>query len=114
MGGPRGLPSRPPIPRQETPTEWYINYTNMEFEFDERKSRSNKEKHGIDFIAAQALWDDPDLLEVPLTTDDEQRTLFVGRIGAKLWSAIVTERQERVRIISVRRSRDRERELYES
>jgi hypothetical protein len=85
----------------------------MDFEFDPRKSRSNKGKHGIDFAEAQALWDDPDLLEVPLSLDDEPRTLVVGRIGAKHWSAIVTDRGGRVRIISVRRSRERERELYE-
>lgn len=86
----------------------------MYFEFDERKSRSNKWKHGVDFIEAQALWDDPKLLEVSLKTDDEPRGLLVGRIGGTYWSAIVTYREERVRIISVRRSRKEERELYES
>ena len=86
----------------------------MEFEFDERKSRSNAAKHGIDFIEAQALWDDPELLEIPLKSDDELRTLFVGRIIGKHWSAIITYRQMRARIICVRRSRDREKELYES
>jgi len=86
----------------------------MEFEFDERKSQFNKTKHGVDFVEAQALWDDPELLEVPLTLDDEPRALIVGRIGEKHWSAIITERNWCVRIISVRRSRDRERELYES
>jgi len=86
----------------------------MEFEFDERKSRANKAKHGIDFVEAQNLWDDPELLEVPLKSDDETRVLFVGRIGGKHWSAVITYRQARLRIISVRRSRDQERELYES
>ena len=86
----------------------------MEFEFDEQKSRSNKDKHGIDFIEAQALWDDPDLLEVPLKSEDEPRVLMIGQIGGKHWSAIITHRQHRVRIISVRRSRNEERELYES
>lgn len=86
----------------------------MEFEFDAQKSRSNKGKHGIDFVEAQALWNDPDLLEIPLETDDEPRTLFVGRIEGTHWSAIVTRRLERIRIISVRRSRKKERELYES
>ena len=86
----------------------------MEFEFDERKSRVNMEKHGIGFIEAQALWGDPDLLGIPLKSDDEPRVLFVGRIGGKHWSAIVTYRHVRVRIISVRRSRDEEKELYES
>ena len=86
----------------------------MEFEFDEQKGRSNKKKHGIDFIEAQDLWDDPDLLEIPLKAEDEPRMLLVGLINGKHWSAIITHRQFRVRIISVRRSRNEERELYES
>jgi hypothetical protein len=86
----------------------------MIFEFDERKSQSNKKKHGIDFTEAQELWDDPELLEIPLKSDDEPRTLFVGLISGKHWSAIITYRGERTRIISVRRSRTEERDLYES
>ncbi|MBI5630767.1 MAG: BrnT family toxin [Elusimicrobia bacterium] len=53
-------------------------------------------------------------MEIPLKSEDEARVLFVGRIGGKHWSAISTYRGARVRIISVRRSRDQERELYES
>jgi uncharacterized DUF497 family protein len=85
----------------------------MEFEFDKRKSRSNKKKHGIDFIEAQALWEDPDLIEIPARTTDEPRFLVVGRIGDRHWSGIVTYREDRMRIISVRRSREEEMELYE-
>ncbi len=86
----------------------------MKFEFDERKSQSNKKKHGIDFAEAQELWDDPELLEIPLKSEDEPRTLFVGLISGKHWSAIITPRGENTRIISVRRSRTEERDLYES
>ena len=86
----------------------------MEFEFNEHKSRANKAKHGIDFVEAQALWEDVDLLEIPARTSDEPRTVMIGRIGEKHWSAIITHRGERIRIISVRRSRSEERELYES
>ena len=86
----------------------------MEFDFDPEKSVANKRKHGIDFVEAQALWDDPDLLEVPLRVEDEPRALVVGRIGEKHWSAVITYRQARIRIISVRRSRGEERALYES
>jgi uncharacterized DUF497 family protein len=75
----------------------------MEFEFDEEKSRANKVKHGIDFTEAQALWDDLDLLEIPARTEDEPRTISIGKIGGKHWSAIITERGKRVRIIWVRR-----------
>ena len=86
----------------------------MEFEFDPRKSAANKKKHGIDFIEAQALWDDPDLLEIPAKTTDEPRYLVVGIISEKHWSGIITYRQDKIRIISVRRSRPEEVELYES
>jgi uncharacterized DUF497 family protein len=86
----------------------------MEFEFDEHKSQANKRKHGLDFVEAQVLWDDPELLEIPLESEDEQRLLAIGLVGSKHWTAIITYRQTRVRIISVRRSRDDERELYES
>ncbi len=86
----------------------------MEFEFDPRKSKSNKEKHGIDFMEAQALWQDDERIEIPAKTADEPRTLVVGRIGGKHWSAVVTVREERIRIISVRRSREGEGEAYES
>jgi uncharacterized DUF497 family protein len=86
----------------------------MEFEFDKRKSRTNKKKHGIDFIEAQALWDDEDRIEIPAKTIDEKRFLIIGKISDKYWSTIITYRNERVRIISVRRSRKEEIEIYES
>lgn len=86
----------------------------MEFEFDQAKSRANRTKHGIDFVEAQALWDDVDLLELPARTEDEPRWMVIGRIGTQLWSGIITYRNEKTRIISVRRSREEERDLYES
>jgi hypothetical protein len=86
----------------------------MDFEFAQAKSETNKRKHGIDFVGAQALWDDPDLLEIPARTDDEPRFLVAGRIGEKHWSGIITYRGNRIRIISVRRSRKEEAKLYES
>lgn len=86
----------------------------MNFEFDPNKSKMNKTKHGIDFIDAQALWSDPDLLEIPAKTSDEPRFLVVGKIGEKHWSGIITYRNENIRIISVRRARKEEIDLYES
>lgn len=85
----------------------------MAFEFDPRKSAADLAKHGIDFVEAQRLWDDPDLLEIPARTEDEPRWLIIGRIDAKLWSAVVTSRADAIRLISVRRSRDDEEALYE-
>jgi len=85
----------------------------LQFEFDERKSRANKAKHGIDFVEAQALWLDEDLLRVAARTADEPRFVVIGRIAGKHWSAVVTYRGEAIRLISVRRSRAREVEAYE-
>jgi hypothetical protein len=85
----------------------------MEFEFDPEKSDNNKKKHGIDFLEAQALFDDPDLIEIPVKATDEPRFLVVGMIEDKHWSGVVTYRGERARIISVRRSRKEEVDLYE-
>ena len=86
----------------------------MEFEFDSKKSDSNKQKHGLDFYEARALWDDPDIIEIPVQTIDEPRYLVIGKIEGKHWSGVITYRGDKVRIISVRRSRKEEVEIYES
>jgi uncharacterized DUF497 family protein len=86
----------------------------MEFEFDPKKSDSNKQKHGLDFYEARALWDDPDLIEIPVQTIDEPRYLVIGMIEGKHWSGVITHRSDKIRVISVRRSRKEEVEIYES
>jgi len=86
----------------------------MEFEFAPRKSESNKKKHGIDFNEAQALWDDPEMIEIPVRTSDESRFLVIGKISGKHWSGVITYRQGKTRIISVRRPRQEEVDIYES
>ena len=77
------------------------------------RAQPNQEKHGVDFLVAQALWNDPDLLEIRAKSDDEPRFLVIGLIGRKHWSAVVTYRNGKIRLISVRRSRKKEVELYE-
>lgn len=84
------------------------------FEFDEAKSQTNLAKHGINFVDAQLLWNDPALLEIPARTEDEPRFLVIGLINGKHWSAIATHRGSHIRLISVRRSRTEEVALYES
>jgi len=86
----------------------------MEFEFDSEKSNGNKQKHGIDFYEAQALWSDHNLIEIPVKTDDEPRVLVIGKITGKHWSGVITYRGEKIRMISVRRSRKEEVDIYES
>jgi len=85
----------------------------LEFEFDEAKSISNKAKHGIDFVEAQALRSDGRLIEIRARTDDEPRFLLIGRIAGVFWSAVITHRRSRNRLISARRSRPEEVALYE-
>ncbi|WP_456380267.1 BrnT family toxin [Thiolapillus sp.] len=84
------------------------------FEYDEQKSVSNLEKHGIDFLTAQQLWGDSDLVEIQAKSDTEPRFLVIASCFGKYWSAVVTYRGDSIRIISVRRSRKTEVELYES
>ena len=84
------------------------------FEFDGAKSQSNLAKHGIDFLATQDLWNDPMLLEIPARTDDELRSLVIGLVGGKHWSAVITYRGSNIRLIAVRRARTEEVALYES
>ena len=86
----------------------------ISFEFDASKSNANRTKHGIDFVEAQGLWNDPMLLEIPAKTDDELRFLVIGIIDGKHWSAVITYRRASIRLISVRRARTEEVALYES
>lgn len=92
---------------------WYSFYTTMSFEFDPAKSAANKTKHGIDFVEAQALWLDPDRIEVPARPINEPRLLVIGKIAQTTWTATVTYRHENtIRLISVRRARQNEEEKY--
>ena len=95
---------------------FYISLTmpSPDFEYDEHKCASNRAKHGIDFEEPQELWRDPALVEIPARATDERRWLVVAKRGAAHWSAVITRRGERIRLISVRRSRAEEAELYES
>ena len=85
----------------------------MKFEFYPEKSEANKAKHGLDFVEGQALWEDPDRLQLPARTQGEPRLMLIGRIDDKHWSAIFTIRDDRTRLISIRRSRTKEVEQYE-
>jgi uncharacterized DUF497 family protein len=85
----------------------------MDFEYDLLKSESNKIKHGIDFEEAKALWSDEDAIQFNTDTGEEQRFLIVGQIDEADWTPVITFRGEIIRIISVRRSRNREKEEYD-
>ena len=86
----------------------------MIFEYDENKSKSNKSKHNISFDEAKELWEDPYSFEIPFQqSEDENRFLVLGQINSKNYTAIITYRTVNIRIISVRRSREKEIKLYE-
>jgi uncharacterized DUF497 family protein len=85
----------------------------MEFEFDPDKSGKNRLKHGIDFLRAQLLWEDELRLIVPARSEDEPREAIIARVGGVYWTGIYTTRNGKIRIISVRRSRDEEKQSYD-
>jgi len=85
----------------------------MEFEFEPGKSEKNRRKHGIDFLIAQGLWQDESRLIVPARSEDEPREAIIARWGDVYWTGIYTTRNDKVRIISVRRSRDEEKQNYD-
>lgn len=82
------------------------------FEFDPEKSRQNKLKHGINFYEAQALWHDEARLVIPAKSSEEFREAIIACINEVFWTGIYTIRNSNIRIISVRRSRDEEIQLY--
>ncbi|MFV8819549.1 BrnT family toxin [Haliea sp. E17] len=86
----------------------------MKFQYDRRKSAFALKKHGIDFEQGQLLWDDPNLVELAARSDDEPRSIVIARFNGQYWSAVFAYRDEAIRLISVRRSRKAEVELYES
>ena len=83
----------------------------MQFEFDEKKNLRNKQKHGIDFDQIQTLWKSP-FVELASKYADEPRRLVIGTVADIVWTVIVTHRDEKIRIISARRARDDEKEVY--
>ena len=85
----------------------------MKFEWDPDKSESNRKKHGIDFQAATDLWTDERRVEIHAPHPVESRRIIISRLKGKLWTAVYTVRNNAVRIISVRSSRQKEVKLYE-
>ena len=86
----------------------------MDFEFDKNKSDANKQKHGIDFNETIKLWEDYNYIEIPVKTSDKLMFLVIGKIDKKYWTGIITYRSEKIRIVSIRRSRKEEIDMYES
>jgi hypothetical protein len=85
----------------------------MPFEWDSQKSIANREKHGIDFETAKRLWSDENRVEIHASHPVEDRRILIGKKDDKLWTAVYTLRGNAIRIISVRRSRGKEGDLYD-
>lgn len=85
----------------------------MPFEYDPAKSATNKTRHGLDFEEAKGLWEDPHRLIIDARSRGEPRSALIGLMGGRVWTAIFTLRDGVVRLISVRRAREQEIELYE-
>ena len=92
--------------------KWILDVGQI-FEWDKDKSRSNNDKHGIDFHDAKKIWNDSQRVEIETSYPFENRSILIGKIGEKHWTAIFTKRRKAIRIISVRRSRKKEVRLYE-
>lgn len=84
------------------------------FEFDPLKSEANKIKHGIDFEESIKLWNDPNRIVIEARIVDEKRFMMIAELNGTIWSTIYTLRLDSKRIISVRRSRENEKEIYYS
>jgi len=82
------------------------------FEYDQNKSSANRDKHGIDFHAAKSLWKDPNRLVIPARWVEEVRFLMIAKLEDTLWTVIYTNRKKKIRIISVRKTRKHEEEIY--
>jgi uncharacterized protein len=84
------------------------------FEWDENKSKSNLQKHGVDFVQARLVFEDENRIE---TVDDrvdygETRYKVVGKAIDLILSVIFTIRGFAIRIISARAASKKEREEY--
>lgn len=87
----------------------------MEIEFDENKSKTNKQKHGIDFEEAKKLFEDDNALIVPAKlVENEKRFALISKFLGKCYVAIFTFRNDKIRLISVRRCRKNEEVNYEN
>ena len=86
----------------------------MKYEYDSNKSLSNKQKHGIDFEEAKLLWSDDRMIEINTSYEGEERFINIGKINTKSYTVVTTLRSDKIRIISARRARKKEIEIYES
>lgn len=86
----------------------------MDFEYDPSKSELNLKKHGMSLEDAKLLWDVPGIEIKARAEDDEPRFMMIARLNGKFYSCVYTIRQNAIRLISMRRSREAEEKIYEA
>jgi uncharacterized protein len=84
----------------------------MDFEWNEDKRAANIERHGVDFLSAALLFDGRPVVSVLSPFESEERYLTVGFIEDRFVTVVWTWRENAVRIISARRTRDSEKAAY--
>lgn len=86
----------------------------MELEWDEAKNRTNFAKHGLNFEDAQMVFSGPSV-----TFDDdrfdygEERLITLGLLAGRLVVIAHAPRDNKTRIISMRKANRREQEIYQ-
>lgn len=86
------------------------------FEWDEKKEKANRRKHRIGFKEAESVFYDPSSITIadPDHSIGEERFIDIGISSEnRLLVVIYTERANRIRIISVRKTTRTERDKYE-
>ena len=92
----------------------------MRFDWDERKNRQNRSKHGISFETARVVFEDPYAISIQdRHANGEERWQTIGRVGHAVILLVAhtygddKEAEEVIRIISARKATPKEREVYE-
>lgn len=86
------------------------------FEWDENKEKSNLRKHKIGFDEAESVFSDAFSVTIfhPDHSIEENRFIDIGTSDkSRVLVVVYTEREERIRIISVRKATKAERKIYE-
>lgn len=85
----------------------------MQLEWDENKNAANIEQHDIDFNDARMIFDHPILKKVDRRKDyGEERWVALSMLHQVVVFMVYTHRQEKIRVISIRRANHHEREAY--
>jgi len=90
---------------------------HLAFEWDDKKSASNEQKHGVSFDEAKSIFTDQfaRLIADPDHSDEEDRFILLGTsIHSRLLVVCHCIRMnDSIRIISARKADKQEREIYE-